>query len=49
LGGKWIAADLWPHLQRVALSSAIISSLWTPLLYVPLNYWWGRFNTLMER
>jgi rod shape-determining protein MreD len=45
----WTASDIWPHLQRIALSSAIISSLWTPLIYVPLNYWWDRFNTLMER
>jgi rod shape-determining protein MreD len=49
LGGAWVPSVLWPHLQRIALSSAIISSLWTPLLYVPLNYWWDRFNTLMER
>jgi rod shape-determining protein MreD len=45
----WTPSDIWPHLQRIALSSAIISSLWTPLIYVPLNYWWDRFNTLMER
>jgi rod shape-determining protein MreD len=49
LGGAWIPFELWPHLQRVALSSAVISSLWTPLIYVPLNYWWDRFNRLMER
>jgi rod shape-determining protein MreD len=49
LGRTWMPSELWPHLQRIALSSAIISSLWTPLIYVPLNYWWDRFNTLMER
>lgn len=49
LGGEWLLWDIWTHLQRVALSSAIISSLWTPLLYVPLNYWWDRFNALMHR
>jgi rod shape-determining protein MreD len=49
LGGAWVPSELWPHLQRVALSSAVISSLWTPLIYVPLNYWWDRFNRLMER
>lgn len=49
IGGDWIISDLWSHLQRVALSSAIISSLWTPLLYVPLNRWWDRFNVLMDR
>jgi rod shape-determining protein MreD len=48
-GGQWVPSEIWPHLQRVSLSSAIISSLWTPLLYVPLNYWWDRLKTLMER
>jgi rod shape-determining protein MreD len=49
LGGEWLLSDIWTHLQRVALSSAIVSSLWTPLLYVPLNYWWDRFNALTDR
>jgi rod shape-determining protein MreD len=49
LGGTWTTSELWPHLQRVALSSAVVSSLWAPLVYVPLNYWWNRFNALMER
>lgn len=49
LGGAWAPSELWPHLQRVALSSAVISSLWAPLVYVPLNYWWDRLNRLMER
>jgi rod shape-determining protein MreD len=49
LRGDWMVSEIWNHLQRVALSSAIISSLWSPLLYVPLNRWWGRFNALMDR
>ncbi|NJK35818.1 MAG: rod shape-determining protein MreD [Oscillatoriales cyanobacterium SM2_2_1] len=32
--------DLWPKQQRLALTSAVLSSLWMPLLYVPLNAWW---------
>jgi rod shape-determining protein MreD len=48
-GGQWQLSDIWVHLQQVALSSAIISSLWTPLLYVPLNYWWDRFHAQMDR
>jgi rod shape-determining protein MreD len=48
-GSEWVPSELWPHLQRIALSSAIISSFWTPLLYVPLNYWWDRLKILMER
>jgi rod shape-determining protein MreD len=31
---------LWVKQQRIALTSAVLSSLWTPLLYVPLNLWW---------
>jgi rod shape-determining protein MreD len=48
-GGQWVPSEIWTHLQQVSLSSAVISSLWTPLLYVPLNYWWDRLKTLMER
>ncbi len=30
--------NVWLNYQKVALASAIISSLWTPLVYYPLNY-----------
>jgi rod shape-determining protein MreD len=49
LRGEWMATDIWLRLQRVALSSAIISSLWTPVVYVPLNRWWDRLHELQER
>jgi rod shape-determining protein MreD len=32
--------QIWRTHQRVALSSAILSSLWTPALYYPLHQWW---------
>ncbi|MBT9316165.1 rod shape-determining protein MreD [Leptothoe spongobia] len=32
--------QIWRTHQRVALSSAILSSLWTPALYYPLHHWW---------
>jgi hypothetical protein len=32
--------ELWSDNQRIALTSAIISSLWAPVLYFPLNHWW---------
>jgi rod shape-determining protein MreD len=49
---QMIAADslypslgkIWLYHQRVALSSAILSSLWAPALYYPLNRWWDRFT-----
>ncbi len=34
--------DIWTYYQRVALASAILSSLWAPVLYYPLNRWWQR-------
>ncbi|MEM6591108.1 MAG: rod shape-determining protein MreD [Cyanobacteria bacterium P01_H01_bin.119] len=35
-------SGVWLYHQRVALSSAIISSLWAPVLYYPLNRWWEK-------
>lgn len=49
LRGEWLLSDIWSRLQWVALSSAIISSLWTPVVYVPLNRWWDRLHALNER
>jgi rod shape-determining protein MreD len=36
--------DIWMQHQRIALSSAILSSLWAPALYYPLNRWWTYFD-----
>ncbi len=36
---------IWKYYQRVALSSAILSSLWAPALYYPLKKWWDRYKT----
>ncbi len=36
---------IWLYHQQVALSSAILSSLWAPALYYPLNRWWDRYAT----
>lgn len=32
--------EIWVHHQRLALSSAIVSSLWTPIVYYPLSRFW---------
>lgn len=32
--------NIWLYHQRIALSSAILSSLWAPVVYYPLNRWW---------
>ncbi|MDA0266062.1 MAG: rod shape-determining protein MreD [Cyanobacteria bacterium] len=36
--------DIWKQHQRIVLSSAILSSLWAPILYYPLNRWWTYFE-----
>ena len=35
---------IWQYHQRVALSSAILSSLWAPALYYPLKIWWDKYR-----
>ncbi|OIP71919.1 MAG: rod shape-determining protein MreD [Oscillatoriales cyanobacterium CG2_30_44_21] len=32
--------NVWTMQQRIALSSAILSSLWSPVVYFPLSRWW---------
>jgi len=41
--------SIWQYHQRVALSSAILSSLWTPALYYPLKRWWDKYRVKEER
>ena len=36
--------EIWLYHQRIALSSAILSSLWAPVVYYPLNRWWEKQN-----
>jgi rod shape-determining protein MreD len=33
--------EIWLHHQRLALGSAIVSSLWTPIIYYPLRQFWN--------
>jgi len=39
-----VLTETWLHHQQIALSSAILSSLWAPVVYYPLNRWWEQFN-----
>jgi len=39
-------AAIWADHQRIALSSAILSSLWAPVIYYPLNRWWEFLHDL---
>lgn len=48
-GGRPLSlADIWLYHQQIALSSAILSSLWAPVIYYPLNRWWERSNWLEQ-
>ena len=40
--------EIWTYHQRTALSSAILSSLWAPVIYFPLNRWWERMGLLEQ-
>lgn len=40
--------EIWLDYQQIALTSAILSSLWTPVLYYPLNRWWETLKTLEQ-
>jgi rod shape-determining protein MreD len=33
---------LWLRYQQVAIATAVLSSLWMPVLYLPLNWWWQK-------
>lgn len=36
--------EIWSSHQRIALYCAIITSLWAPVVYYPLNQWWKRMK-----
>jgi rod shape-determining protein MreD len=40
--------EIWTYHQLIALGSAVLSSLWAPILYFPLNRWWQQIS-LMEQ
>lgn len=40
--------EIWADHQRIALSSAILSSLWAPVVYYPLNRWWEQMSLLEQ-
>jgi len=40
--------EIWTYQQRIALASAILSSLWAPVMYYPLNMWWEQIDFLEQ-
>ena len=46
---NFFLAEIWTYYQRIVLASAILSSLWAPVVYYPLNQWWEWLNSLTSR
>ena len=46
LTGNRHAASIWTYYQRATLASAILSSLWAPVVYYPLNRWWQQMKLI---
>ncbi|MBE9164923.1 MULTISPECIES: rod shape-determining protein MreD [Microcoleaceae] len=44
--GDRALVEIWSDHQRVALCSAILSSLWAPVIYFPLNHLWEMTRSL---
>jgi len=41
--------EIWTYHQLIALGSAVLSSLWAPIVYYPLNRWWQHMSTLEQQ
>ena len=45
IGAGTASSDvIWTYYQKVTLASAILSSLWGPVVYYPLNRWWQQLK-----
>lgn len=40
--------EIWLFHQQIALCSAILSSLWAPVIYYPLKRWWQMIETVEQ-
>jgi rod shape-determining protein MreD len=41
--------EIWTYHQLIALGSAVLSSLWAPVIYFPLNRWWQQMSILEQQ
>jgi rod shape-determining protein MreD len=41
-------SEIWDYYRQATLSSAVLSSLWAPVVYYPLNRWWHLLAELQE-
>ena len=46
LAGNRHVDSIWTYYQRATLASAILSSLWAPVVYYPLNRWWQQIKLI---
>ncbi|AFY54137.1 rod shape-determining protein MreD [Rivularia sp. PCC 7116] len=45
IGAGTASSDvIWAYYKKVTLASAILSSLWAPVVYYPLNRWWQQLK-----
>jgi len=45
IGAGTASSDVvWAYYKKVTLASAILSSLWAPVVYYPLNRWWQQLK-----
>jgi rod shape-determining protein MreD len=47
--GDRTLVEIWNYHQLIALGSAVLSSLWAPVVYFPLNRWWQYINSLEQQ
>ncbi|MCS6812748.1 MAG: rod shape-determining protein MreD [Cyanobacteria bacterium] len=48
LQGDRYLLEIWTNQQQVVVASAILSSLWSPIVSYPLNRWWNYVKTLRQ-
>ncbi|EKQ69038.1 rod shape-determining protein MreD [Leptolyngbyaceae cyanobacterium JSC-12] len=47
--GDRTLVEIWTYHQLIALGSAVLSSLWAPIVYYPLNRWWQYIQTIEQQ
>lgn len=47
--GNRSLVEIWTYHQLIALGSAVLSSLWAPIIYFPLSRWWRHINMLEQQ
>ena len=44
-----LMSEVWQQYQEIVITSAIITSLWSPAFYYPFNFWQERVKQLEKR